>query len=219
MFLNIFFTLVTDCSQPQISILPIYTQSNPQVILRSKLFSLNTATYFSCNSSYTLTFRWKLTFINSTSNVTIDLSSNPTWQSTMLVIQAYTLGFGLYAFNFQTNVTVTTSGGMFFTNNLTTYVQIVPTGLALYGIQDGVSGLQIGSQQSFSLNPALYSLDLDNLIQPNSLKYKFYCFTMKSNGLGNTIVNTTQSVDLFTYKNNSLLQMNRNSTCFTSNSK
>jgi len=196
----------------------IFTQTNPQIIPRSKLFSLNTATYFSCNSSYTMTYRWSSSLIvNATFMTKIDLSSNPTWQSTILVTQANTLAYGLYAFNFQTNVTITKASNIFLTNNVTTYVQINPSGLAVYGLENGVSGLLIGTQQSFSLKPALYSLDLDSLIQPSSLQYKFYCYTLK-NGL-NTILNTTQGIDLFTYKNNSLLQMNSNSTCFSSNSK
>ena len=193
---------------------PIYTQTNPQIILRSKLFSLNMATYFSCNSSYTMTNKWRLILFNSSSFTNIDLSSNPTWQSTSLVIQAYTLSYGLYAFNFQTNVTLENSN-VFLTNNLTTYVKIVPTGFAVFGLQNGVSGLLIGSQQTFNLNPSLYSLDLDNIVQPNSLEYKFYCFPI----LTNTLANITQLIDLFTYANNAQLQMYWNSTCFTSNSK
>ena len=194
----------------------IFSQLSPQIILRSKLFTLNTATYFSCNLSYAITYQWSLNLIvNSTYASKIDLSLNPTWQSSSLVIQANTLAYGLYAFNFQTNVTIATSN-VLLENNITTYVQITPTGLAVYGLQNGVSGLLIGSQQSFSLSPTLYSLDLDSLIKPSSLPYKFYCFTINQ-GL-NTIVNATQSVDLFSYKNNSLLQMNSNSTCFSSNS-
>jgi hypothetical protein len=196
----------------------IFTRANPQIIPRSKLFSLNTATYFSCTSSYAMTFKWSSTLIvNSTFMTKIDLSSNPTWQSTILVTQANSLAFGLYAFNFQTNVTITKTSNIFQTNNLTTYVQIIPSGLAVYGLQNGVSGLLIGTQQSFSLKPALFSLDLDSLIQPSTLQYKFYCFTLKF-GV-NTIFKTTQSIDLSTYKNNSLLQMNSNTTCFSSNSK
>ncbi len=196
----------------------IFTQLSPQIIFRSKLFMLNTATYFSCNSSYTMTYKWSANLIVSSTIVSkIDLSSNPTWQSTSLVIQANTLAYGLYAFNFQTNVTITkTISDVFLTNNIATYVQITPTGLAVYGLENGVSGLLIGSQQSFSLKPALYSLDLDSLIKPSSLQYKFYCFTISQGS--NTVVNATLSVDLLSYKNNSLLQMNSNSTCFSSNS-
>ena len=199
---------------------PIYTQTSPQAILRSKLFSLNTATYFSCNSSYTIAYKWSLKLIqNSSSRISIDLSSNPTWQSTSLVIQAYTLSYGLYEFNFQTNATITKANNVVvaLTNNLTTYVQIIPTGFAVFGLQNGVSGLLVGTQQSFILKPALYSLDLDSLVQPSSLQYKFYCFTINKNSI--TSVNTSQSIDLFTYKNNSLLQVKSNATCFQSNSK
>jgi len=191
----------------------IYTQQNPQVILRSKLISLNTACYFMCNLSYTITYRWKLTYINSTSNKDIDLSSNPTWQSTILVIQANTLVYGLYSFNFQTNVSIS-SNNVLLTNNITTYVQIVSTGLAVYGLQNGINGLSIGTQQTLNLNPALYSFDMDNLIQPSSLQFKFFCYTITAGS--NIAVNTSQSIDLLTYKNNSQLQINRNTTCFSS---
>jgi hypothetical protein len=196
----------------------IFTQLTPQIIFRSQLFMLNTATYFSCNSSYTMTYKWSANLIVSSTIMTkIDLSSNPTWQSTSLVIQANTLAYGLYAFNFQTNVTITkTISDVFLTNNKATYVQITQIGLAVYGLENGVSGLLIGSQQSFSLKPASYSLDLDSLIKPSSLQYKFYCFTISQGS--NTVVNATQSLDLLSYKNNSLLQMNSNSTCFSSNS-
>lgn len=199
---------------------PFYTQTNPQAILRSKLFSLNTATYFSCNSSYTMPYEWSLKLIqNSSSHISIDLSSNPTWQSTSLVIQAYTLSYGLYEFNFQTNATISKANNVVvsLTNNLTTYLEIIPTCFAVFGLQNGVSGLLVGTQQSFSLKPALYSLDLDSLVQPSSLQYKFYCFTINQSSI--TSVNTSLSVDLFTYKNNSLFQMNSNATCFQTKSK
>ncbi len=189
---------------------PIYTQLNPQNILRSKLFSLNTATYFSCNSSYEIKFKWSLNLIVNSTFSKIDLSSNPTWQMTSIVIQAYTLNYGIYAFNFQTNVTI---DSVFLTNNITTYVKITPTGLAVYGLKNGVSGLLIGTQQSFSLNPVLYSLDLDYLIQSTNLQYKFYCIPIFKGS------NSTPNIDLFTYKNNSLLQMTLNATCFQSNGK
>ena len=202
--------------QPILNMDSIFTQLNPQVILRSKLFMLSTTTYFSCNFTYTINNKWSSSLIvNSTYLIKTDLTSNPTWQSTSLVIQPNSLAYGLYAFNFQVNVTIVKATNIFLSNNITTYVQINPTGLVVYGLQNGVSGLLVGAQQSFSLNPALYSLDLDSLIKPSSLQFKFYCNTIKPNS--NTIVNTTQSIDLFTYKNNSLLQMNSNSTCFASN--
>jgi hypothetical protein len=200
---------------PIIKMDSIYTQLNPQIILRSKLFMLSTTTYFSCNLTYKMNYKWSSNLIvNSTNLIKTDLTSNPTWQSTSLVVLANSLAYGLYAFNFQVNVTIVKATNMILSNNITTYVQIKPTGLVVYSLQNGVSGLLVGAQQSFSLRPALYSLDLDYLIKPSSLQFKFYCFTINPNS--NTVANTTQSIDLFIYKNNSLLQMNSNSTCFSS---
>jgi hypothetical protein len=104
-----------------------------------------------------MTFKWSSTLIvNSTFMTKIDLSSNPTWQSTILVTQANSLAFGLYAFNFQTNVTITkTSNILFQTNNITTYVQIIPSGLAVYGLENGVSSLLIGTQTIIQLEASL----------------------------------------------------------------
>ena len=168
--------------QPILNMDSIFTQLNPQVILRSKLFMLSTTTYFSCNFTYTINNKWSSSLIvNSTYLIKTDLTSNPTWQSTSLVIQPNSLTYGLYAFNFQVNVTIVKATNIFLSNNITTYAQINPTGLVVYGLQTGVSGLLVGTQQSFSLNPALYSLDLDSLVQPSSLQYKFYCFTINKN--------------------------------------
>ena len=191
-----------------------YTQSNPKIVYRSKLFSLIATNLFSCNSSYSMTSRWKLNRIDS-SSTQIDLSSNPSWQSSELAIQANSLSYGVYVFNFETNVTLS-SNNTLLTNNLSTYVQIIPTGLAIYGLPNGVSGLLVGSLQSFSLKPALYSVDMDNLISPNSLIFKFYCSTIEANSVLSSN-NNNVNMDLLTYKNNSLLQMTWNATCFSSN--
>ena len=177
---------------------------------------LSTATYFSCNFTYTINYKWSSNLIvNSTLMIKTDLTSNPTWQSTSLVVQPNSLAYGLYAFNLQVNVTISKPTNTLLTKSITTHVQVNPTGLAVNGLQNGVSGLLVGTQQSFSLNPASFSLDIDYVIKQSSLLFKFYCFTINPNS--NPLINTSQSIDLLTYKSNSLLQMNSNSTCFSSN--
>ena len=70
--------------------------------------------------------------------------------------------------------------------------------------------------QSLSISPALYSIDLDNLVSMNTLKYVFYCSAIDSNQLNSS---SNSSIDLARYKNNSQLPMQWNKTCFDSNSK
>ena len=82
----------------------------------------------------------------------------------------------------------------------------------MFGIENGVSNQLIGFQQTFILNPAAYSFDIDDLILPTSLKFKFFCTTVPLNTVANNI-----NVDLKTFKNDSQLIMTRNKTCFESN--
>ena len=171
-------------------------------VLRSSIVSLSTETLFACNLTYTISYMWTML------PATIDLSLNPTSFSPGLVIQANTLFYGFFEFTLQVQVTLT-STGQTLSNNQTQTIEIVPTGVAVFGLQNGISGITIGSQQALSLNPTLYSIDLDNLISPSSLVFTFFCSILGG---------TSTSLDLWTYKSNGSLAMNSNQTCFESNS-
>ena len=192
-----------------------FTQQNPSQIYRSKLFSLSTQLYFACNYSYTLTNVWQLTRLDVPQN--IDLSLNPTWQSSELVIQANTLAYGLYAFSFNVQISMLTSGNLNGnqTSSVTTYVQIIPTGLAVFAVQNGRSNLLIGSSQVYVLDPLTYSFDFDSVVSMSSLTFVFYCNTVDLT-LGP--VQTQNTIDLLTYKSNSKLPMTWKQTCFSANS-
>ena len=198
------------CSQPLLTLQQSYTQSSPQLVYRSAVVSLSTITSTACNSSYTLTNAWQASRIDAPQ--TVELTTNPTCLSSGLVIQPYTLAYGLYEFTFQ--VSLTLSDGRILTSMASTFVQIVPTGLAVYALQNGVANILVGSQQPLTLDPASYSVDLDYLIATSSLQYTFYCHTLdvKSNNL------LAYSLpDLLTYKLNSALAMASNQSCFDSN--
>lgn len=185
-------------------------------MFRSKMFYLTSITYFSCN---TLSYSFKYTWSVSRTDIvkTIGLTSNPTWQSSELVIQSNTLDYGSYKFSL--NLTAVAFGDKSLqtttTISISRLIQIVPTGIVVNAIRNGISSVLIGLQQNFTLNPALYSSDLDNVILASQLKFKFYCSPRLLNS-SNTL---SQSIDLFTYKNGSHLMMSRNTTCFESNSK
>ncbi len=187
-----------------------YTQANPNSIYRSKLFSLSTSIIFACDLAYTLKYAWSLNKLDVNSNQIIDLSYNPTVNLAELVIQANTLTFGLYQFKFHVNIT-----NLVLSNSVETFIKIVPTGLNVYAIQNGIQSQLIGYNQEFTLNPAKYSVDLDNLLSPKSLSFEFYCRTINLNT--NTKSNANQ-ISLQMYKNIFGLQMKWNETCFASNS-
>ena len=202
--------LVPVCSQPTVSIQQSYTQSNPGRIYRSALFSLSSITYFACNSSFTNSYAWSLTSM--TSNANIALTTNPTLVSSELVIPANTLMYDLYKFTFIIQISTASNG--ILSNQVDTFIEIVPTGLAIFGIQNGISNVLIGSQQQFILNPAAYSLDFDAVVAPSSLAYTFYCIPILPSG-----VTTQITYDLQTYLTNSKLPMTWDTTCFAANSK
>ena len=197
-----------------------FQQQNPQLIYRSELFSLETTTYFACNLTYTQTNAWLLTQIDGSSAISIDLSSNPTWKTPELVIQGNTLAYGLYEFTYQvvtsiSDLTLQTS----YTTNVATFIQIIPTGLVVSATKSGVSSILLGAQQSFDLNPSLYSVDLDGLVQPSTLSFKFYCQTVNMNASSSQYSSQySGQIDLFEYKLNSALQLTSNKTCFASTS-
>jgi hypothetical protein len=178
------------------------------------MFYLTSITYFSCNSlSYSFKYLWSVSRTDIMK--TIDLISNPTWQSSELVIQPNTLEYGSYKFSL--NLTAVTFGDKSetTTTSISRLIQIVPTGIKVNAIRNGISSVLIGLQQNFTLNPELYSSDLDNVILASQLRFKFYC----SPRLLNSSITLSQTIDLFKYKNGSHLMMSRNTTCFESNSE
>ena len=170
------------------------------------------------NQTFTLTYSWSLNQIsNSVNKSYIELTQNPTSHSSELVMQANTLAYGLYEFNLEVKMTyniglLTPSMSSF----LKTYIQIIPTGIMVKAIQNGISSILIGSQQNFTLNPSKYSSDLDNLITPSQiLQFKFYCTTI----LVNSTMNQSQE-DLLSIKTSGISsKLFRNRTCFDSISK
>ena len=171
------------------------------------MLSLSTINVFACNSSFALSNSWSL------NPPSVDLSTNPTSLSSHLVIPANAIPYGLYEFSLLVNITL--SNGSILSNTASTFFRIIPTGLAVFALQNGISRILIGSQQTLTLDPAAYSIDLDALVSPNSLQYTFYCHTVN---LTSTLSTKQNNSDLLTYKTNPLLAMSSINTCFNSNS-
>ena len=189
------------------------------MIYRSNLFTVSSVISFYCNTNFTYQNIWTLTQVDPRTLAAlsiIDLSANPTSILSELVIKENSLAYGLYKFQFQ--VMVTFNGNSQISSNLAeTYIQIIPTGLAVFAIENGVSSVLIGTKQSFALQPSVFSLDFDNIIQPSKLNFAFYCKTVNLSD-PNSINTPASTIDLLSYKNNQALIMDRNLNCFGNNS-
>ena len=193
--------------------------SNPKKIFRSNLFTVSSVISFYCKTNFTYENKWKLTKIdlNTFADLsTIDLSSNPSSQLSELVLNENTLAYGLYRFQFQ--VVVKFNGNKQISSNLAeTFIEIIPTGLAVFAIENGVSSVLIGTKQSFDLQPSVFSSDFDNIIQPSELNFTFYCQTVNLSDQ-NSISTQASKIDLLSFKNNQTLVMKRNANCFGNSS-
>ena len=145
----------------------------------------------------------------------LNLASNPTSASSVLVIRENTLDYGLYLFSLEVGVTYNTIS--FVASNVAqTFIQIIPTGLAVFAIQNGVSSVLIGSLQAFSLQPSIYTIDMDDIVTPDKLSFTYFCKTVNLSDPNSVFYSQN---DLNAYKNNPNLVMSRNQTCFGVSSK
>ena len=166
-----------------------------------------------CMESYTFTKRWYLFQLDETTKEIkkeIDLTNNPTYKLSELVIPANTLDYGIFQAVYEIN---TTAVQLFkFSSSNSTYFYVRPSGFYVFGIENGITSVLIGSDQRFYLNASNYSMDFDDVIDPSILNYKYYCQTIDSTNQSFGM----QMIDLNTYKTNPSLLMNRNFTCFSS---
>lgn len=102
-----------------------------------------------------------------------------------------------------------------FTNSGYTYLKIAPTGLAINGVENGVTSIYIGSNQNYYLTPTNYSYDLDQIADFTNLNYKYYCRTID---LTSNVIDNSTMTDLNTYQINPSLSMDANQNCFSSSS-
>ena len=212
-----FVEIYKGCAQPNITIEQYYTQYNPFQIVRSKLFTLTSITYVECDTAYTTEYTWTATILNSTDFQPIRTFALATITNTKiptLVVLENTIDYGLYQFKLDFIVRYGIAGSKHKSAEAVTYYEILPTGIAVFAIDSGVTSVKIGSGQLYMLKPTLFTIDFDYLMNPNKLDYKYYCRTID---LTNSFGANSSMTDLQTLK---LLNppMNRNVSCFGSGS-
>lgn len=143
----------------------------------------------------------------------INISNNPTVNSAELVIQPNSLEYGLYKFVYKIKML---DGLEDFQKEIYHYIKIVPSGIVVRTLANGMFSISRGLEQSISLNPLLYSYDLDEVILMDKLKFNFYCSVVQSGILvKQPFVGFNRKIDLLSLKNEPYLFSNEIS-CFNS---
>ena len=144
--------------------------------------------------------------------MTIDLYDN---YSSELIIQPYTLEYGLYKFIFSSSLCDLHS-------EIETYVKIIPSGLVLStldqsdGMYGGLIEISRGMNQEIKFNPFINSYDLDGGVDINLLSFKYACQLIDSN-VERGYPKTNRLLFLDDFKSNaSLISLLK---CFNSSSK
>ena len=101
------------------------------------------------------------------------LKSNPTIYAPTLVIQGNALGYGIYKFSLTLKIVLSKNAYNYQSER---YFEVIPSGITVFGLENGNTQAYIGKNQSFELNPPKYSFDLDMLTEMSSLTFKFYCY-------------------------------------------
>jgi hypothetical protein len=152
--------------------------------------------HFPSSFPYSIILNWKLELLNETSLEvmnTLDLSKNPTSTTLNLILPSNSLAFGMHKITFYAKLTLTNISLNFY-REISTFQNIIRSGIDIKSIPNGQKSVSIGINQSIKLSPALYSVDSDQLIDIKSLRFKFYCkLVNKTLGLINYVQNNNTS--------------------------
>jgi hypothetical protein len=204
------------CGEPIAEIQDRRTPASTIKHMRSNALTVIGLPFYDCAVQFTETKEWyveeldPITF-NPLNNVS--LINNPSKFFSAIGFRPNTLLYGVYKFTLVISMSFTdrnTSQSVTRFSRESTYIQIIYSGIDVY--QSGQLSYEIGSDQILEFDPVQYSVDLDEIANPASLDYWFYCYIY--NVTNNSIVSNPDLVDLDLYK----LKYNQsglaNQTCF-----
>ena len=148
------------------------------------------------------------------------MSNNPTIYTAQLAVTPNILYYGLHVFVYEVTMAAQLSNQnyWYYQASAETYFEIVPSGIVVYGLENGNNDLYIGYNQMIELNPIKYSFDLDNLTSMQALKFEFYCRNVSQTSISqNATQFQSNSTNLETVKN--LLVSQSPEFCFSTSSK
>jgi len=191
-FTKLDYIFLQKCQNP---ILSIENQASsflqPIIKKRNDLISLIGITILNCATVLSNKKEWLIYEVNQQTGIDtnqIQMTNNPTINYAQVVIQPQTLVYGLYHFIYTVTMILNSdSNSTSFSGQVSTYVQIEPSGIILsslslsQGIFGGTIEISRGQQQPITFNPYLNSYDLDSILTITTLNFKYSCQIIDSN--------------------------------------
>lgn len=199
--------------------------TDPMIIERSDFIKFKAFTSYDCTQNFTAKSYWRIFKIDELSlmETLVNQVENPSLVLPQLKLKSQTLEYGLYKFVYTVVIQMDIGHLVGYSNVSKTtfdhYVKIIPSGIAVFALENGNNYISIGKSQSFILNPFLYSYDIDFLVETNSLDFKFYCFVYdsgKSYPENHDYFDLRNTTDLHEFK---LSKSSDNTSCFNTASK
>ena len=104
------------------------------------------------------------------------LSENSTVFKSELSFKRNTLEYGIYKLTYDVLLYANVNSKMkTFKFSVKIFIRIISSGIVVFGLENGLDSKLIGSQQSILFMPSVYSFDIDSLVMPSQLEYKYYC--------------------------------------------
>ncbi len=221
------------CNPPFLSIENQGTFDNPVQVQRSQILTLTSVTIMSCAFDNTNTKAWSLNKVDPSTGALvgspIDTTSNPSRFSgsnqAILVVYSNVLGYGKFLFKYTVTVRYTRNGGLTYSTtqaDVSTYVQIVLTGLDVFGLPRGILQQTYGISQHVVLDAGVNTKDLDSFVDPRTLSFAFYCQVVPSGKATSyftdrfSIVTRFNATNFYQVKNTSTALNTPSTECLTS---
>ena len=166
------------CLVPFVEIDGLFFEDNPAIYKRSQLISSTGLTR--CVDNLPHNKKW--TMKSSSTGQEIDLTDNPTSDKNELVIQPNTLPYGLYMITYG----IYSKGDNSLLSQQSTFVKVIETGIAVYGLEYGTSNLKLGYAQIIVFEPNKFTFDFDYIADVSSLDYKYFCAKLEQNDNSST---------------------------------
>lgn len=161
--------------------------SHPKQFYRWEIVKLSVNFLFNISQDHIIRKKWTIhpIFPNKTvANETIDLPNNPSVFTYKLIIKSNTLDYGLYKFKLEIELEINTIKK--YETFIETHIKIIPGGIALFSLENGLDFIRIGTEQGLIFNTLEHAYDMDFKINIRELKnINFYCFKMDINLLNN----------------------------------
>ena len=121
--------------------------------------------------------------------------------------------YGIYQIFYQITAADPSESSLFDTAycRRSTWINVVETGITVYGLEYGTNNLNLGYNQEIFLQPDHFSFDYDFVANITNLSFNFYCEKLNSNTSFSNF-----GIELKALKNNPSLGT---STCFFDSSK